>query len=98
MLAPAAALRARIVPRPPPRRGRCSAGASGAGPRRYAWAELMQRVFAVDVLACQRCGGRRLIALITRAHVVTAILRCLGLPSEPPRLHPARGPPGLFAN
>jgi hypothetical protein len=34
-------------------------------PRRLAWAELLRRVFAVDVLACPRCGGRmRLLATI----------------------------------
>ena len=26
--------------------------------RRYAWAELLKRVFAVDVLKCDKCGGR----------------------------------------
>ncbi len=32
---------------------------------RYGWAELMQRVFGVDVLECPRCKGRcRVIALI----------------------------------
>ena len=29
-----------------------------APPRRWRWAELLQRVFAVDVLACPNCGGR----------------------------------------
>jgi hypothetical protein len=28
--------------------------------RRWSWAELLQRVFAVDALACPRCGGDRL--------------------------------------
>jgi hypothetical protein len=33
--------------------------------RRYAWPELLRRVFAVDVLRCGVCGGRRkLIAQI----------------------------------
>jgi len=33
--------------------------------RRYSWAELMKRVFLVDVLACAECGGsRRLLAFI----------------------------------
>jgi hypothetical protein len=26
-------------------------------PRQLAWAELMRRVFATDVLECPRCGG-----------------------------------------
>jgi hypothetical protein len=57
----------------------------------------------VDVLHCQKCGGRRrLIAQITQPLVVTAMLSSLGLSSVAPRvhplgLHPARGPPvGLF--
>lgn len=34
----------------------------------HGWAELLQRVFAIDVLTCPHCGGRRkLIALDTRA-------------------------------
>jgi hypothetical protein len=64
--------------------------------RRYDWAELLRRVFAVDVLRCGRCGGRReLIAQITQPGVVTAMLTSLGLPSDAPTVHPARGPPEL---
>ena len=59
--------------------------------------ELLKRVFAVDVLSCHRCGGRReVLALITKGSVVCAILECLGLPTEGPVVHPARGPPELF--
>jgi len=44
---------------------------------------LLKRVFAVDVLSCHRCGGRReVLALITEGSVVRAILDCLGLPTE----------------
>ena len=65
--------------------------------RRHGWAELLRRVFAVDVLRCGLCGGRReLIAQITQPEVVGAILSALGLPSEAPVVHPARGPPELF--
>jgi hypothetical protein len=60
----------------------------------YQWAELMQRTFAFDVLACPRCGGRlRLVALIEQACVVRRILSRLGLPSELPDPRPARAPP-----
>jgi hypothetical protein len=52
------------------------------------WADLMQRTFGFDVLACPRCGGRlRLIALIDHAPVIEQILRHLELPSEIPRPH-----------
>ena len=41
------------------RRGRAGSGTvSGGVRRRYPWAELPKRVFAVDVLRCHRCGGR----------------------------------------
>jgi len=51
----------------------------------------------LDVLRCGLCGGQReLIAQITQPGVLTAILAALGLPTEAPRVHPARGPPELF--
>ena len=34
------------------------ANADSARPRYRAWADLMRRAFAADVLACPRCGGR----------------------------------------
>jgi hypothetical protein len=44
---------------------------------------LLQRVFAVDVLACPNCGGRmRLIATIEDPRVVRRILAHLGLPAD----------------
>jgi len=48
----------------------------------------------VDVFACGRCGGRRrVLAYVTAAGGVRAILEHLGLPWLPGRLAPARGPP-----
>lgn len=59
--------------------------------RRCTWSELLQRVFAIDVLECPHCGARRkLIALITGGVVVRKILDHLGLASEPPGLVRAR--------
>jgi len=59
--------------------------------RRLSWADLMKRVFAVDVLECPRCGGRRkLIAVITEPAVIVAILESLGLPTRAPPPAPAR--------
>jgi len=53
--------------------------------RRYSWPELMQRVFAIDVLECPDCGGAmRILAAIHPPHTTKAILDCLGLPSRPP--------------
>jgi hypothetical protein len=71
-------------------------GAQPSTPRRLSWAELMQRVFAIDVLRCPRCGGRmRVLAAIHDPQAVRAILECLGLASRPPPTHPARTDPHL---
>ena len=65
---------------------------SAAPPRRWRWAELLQRVFAVDVLACPNCGGRmRLIATIEDPRVVRRILTHLGLAGD-------EGPPAGLAD
>jgi hypothetical protein len=63
-------------------------------PRRLAWADLLRRVFAVDVLACPRCGGpMRLLASIHPPDVTQAILDCLELPSRAPPAAPAVADP-----
>ena len=60
-------------------------------PTHYAWAELLERTFEIDVLACPECGGRlRLLATIEQRSVVEKILRNLGLPVEAPVPSPAR--------
>jgi len=60
----------------------------------WAWADLMRRVFSIDVLACAGCGGRlRFIATIEDPPIVTKILTHLGLPTELPAVTPARSPP-----
>jgi hypothetical protein len=54
-------------------------------PRRLAWADLLRRVFAVDVLECPRCAGpMRILATIHPPDVTQAILDCLELPSRAP--------------
>ena len=78
VLAPHAAWRARVVaygaapvevPVPASPAASTSDDATEPGkPRHWAWADLMRRVFDIDVLACPRCGGRmRLIATIDDA-------------------------------
>jgi len=60
-------------------------------PPNYSWSYLMRRVFAIDVLACPRCGGlMKVIAAITKAETARRILDCLGLPSRAPPLCSAR--------
>jgi len=75
------------TPRPPPPH------AGYVRPKHYAWAALLERTFAVDVLACPDCGGRlRFIATIEDEAVIEKILRHLGLPIVPPAPAPARLP------
>jgi hypothetical protein len=62
-------------------------------PRRYAWAELLKRVFAVDALKCDRCGNSmRILCAINPPDAVRKILDCLGLPSRPPPIAPSAIP------
>ncbi|MCB9871511.1 MAG: transposase [Planctomycetes bacterium] len=69
--------------------------ASGGRRRRhYPWAELLKRVFAVDVLLCDQCGGRRkVLSFISDPVVIRRILDHLGLDTELPPIAPARAPP-----
>ena len=56
----------------------------------WTWAALMRRVFALDVLACSRCGGRlRAIATGQDPAVERAILAHLGLAPGPDGPGPA---------
>lgn len=67
-------------------------------PARYRipWAELLERVFGVDVLACPKCPGRmKVIALLEKPCAVRAILRHLGLRDTPLPVARSRGPPQL---
>jgi hypothetical protein len=51
---------------------------------------MMMRVFALDVLQCEHCGGRmKIIAAIHPPDTTVKILECLGLPSRAPPLAPA---------
>jgi len=78
-------------PRAPDRRDRPPDRPVGRPrPRRLGWAELLQRVFAVDALRCPRCGARmRVLASIEDAEVARKILECLDLPARAPPLSPA---------
>jgi hypothetical protein len=59
--------------------------------RRLAWAELMRRVFAIDVLECPGRGERmRILAAIHPPETAQAILACLGLSERAPPIAPAR--------
>ena len=53
--------------------------------KNYSWAQLLQRVFDIDISACELCGGPvRIIAVIETPKTVEKILNHLGLPARPP--------------
>ena len=60
--------------------------------RHWAWAQLMQRAFEIDVLACPRCDGRlRLIAIVEDPRQIREVLAGLARSAEPVALD--RAPP-----
>jgi hypothetical protein len=62
----------------------------GWQPRNYSWAQLMMRVYAIDVLSCPRCGGRmRILCAINSPTAIQKILVYLGLPTRAPPIAPA---------
>jgi hypothetical protein len=62
--------------------------------RKLPWAALLERVHAIDVLECARCGGRmRVLCFVANPDAVAKILDHLGLPAIPPVAKPARAPP-----
>ena len=94
VLAPASALRARIVPRPAPIEDESTETPKRPGCRYRPWAELLKRCFSIDVLACPGCGGRmRLVAMVTEPASIRRFLRGLGESTQWPVREPARGPP-----
>jgi len=60
-------------------------------PRNYSWAQLLKRVFEVDILVCPGCGSKmRVLCAIHSPDAIQKILTCLGLPSRAPPIAPAR--------
>ena len=58
---------------------------------RHLWAWLLRRVFAVEVLTCERCEGRmRLVSIANEPEELSRVLAKVGLgPRPPPRRRPA---------
>jgi len=99
--APHARLRARVVPesQPPPQDRPCDGCADSPKRQdhRLAWAELLARVFSVDVYSCPRCGSRMSrIAWITDSEAIKRILRAVGLTADSPEFRPAKSVEELF--
>jgi hypothetical protein len=60
-------------------------------PKNYSWAQLLKRVFEVDVLICPRCGSKmKVLCAIHPPDAKQKILTCLGLPSRAPPIAPAK--------
>jgi len=60
-------------------------------PRFLDWPQLLARTFAVDVLRCDKCGGRRkLTAFIVASKEASEILDRLGIQERAPPPEPAR--------
>jgi hypothetical protein len=100
VLASASRLRSRIVPERAASED-ADADADDAGPTRGGsrsgwrpWAELMKRVFHVELEKCLRCGSpMKLRAVITEPVNVARYLRHLDEATELPPRAPARDPP-----
>jgi len=61
--------------------------------RRMGWAELLARVFAIDITTCPQCSGElKVCAAIVEVSAIKKILGHLGLPDKPPDISPARLP------
>ena len=101
VMAPNAADRARIVPGP---QERTDDGEAAGGPdgeltpaqrrHRVAWADLLRRVFRIDVTQCPACGGdMKIVAALTEPRSIRRYLEGVGLPSRAPPIAPARPDP-----
>ena len=89
-LAPHSHLRGAILPTPR-QQGLDEPEACPTAPR-WSWAQLLQRVFVLDMARCHWCqqGMLRLIAVITQGEVIRKILHHLKLSVDPPTIAPAR--------
>jgi hypothetical protein len=99
-LAPHAKIRSAIVPKKeevsePPAAG-LESETSGAPKksRRIGWAELLARVFQIDMKHCPACSSENFkpVAAILETSVIRKILTHLKLPDKPPDIAPARLP------
>ena len=95
VLAPNAKLRAEIVPGGPinvsETADELDHAPQHARSARMSWAQLLKRVFDIDIEHCPHCGGTmKIIAAILEPAVITKILAHLGLPTRAPPRAPAR--------
>ena len=100
-LAPHAKIRSQIVPKKPeatdpaPSRPEPTSSVPKRS-RRMRWAELLARVFAIDLKNCPHCPGElKIVAAIVETGAIRKILGHLGLPDLPPPIAPARLAPQM---
>ena len=95
VLAPNAKLRPQIIPGKPDTLNDTLDDPEGAPHQstsaRMSWAQLLKRVFDIDIERCPHCGGTlKIIAAIVDPSVIAKILAHLGLPTRAPPRAPAR--------
>ena len=65
----------------------------------HSWSWLLQRVFAVDILKCEKCGGRlRIVEIAKKPDDISRVLGDVGYARAPPRAEssaPVHGQPRL---
>ena len=67
-----------------------------SAPTRIPWAELLRRVWDLDALRCERCGGRmKPVALIQDLAEAERYLRQTGQYTPLPAAARSRGPPAV---
>ncbi len=98
MFAPNHKLRKTIIRGKPQSKGHQKAAQIKSAAYRLGWAERLKRVFAIDVDACNQCGGRvKIIATINDPIVIKKILNHIEKTEEPiaPAFHfpEAHAPP-----
>jgi hypothetical protein len=94
VLAPNAKLRSKVVPgarkHKTPEPAAAEEDPVCVHSARMRWAQMLKRVFAIDMERCA-CGGKlKFIAVIEQPEVIGKILKHLGLDPQPPPIAPAR--------
>jgi hypothetical protein len=94
VLGAASEWRSRIVPPAEEASAAKVVGKKKPRSRYRTWAELLNRTFGVDALACPVCQGRiRLVAVIKNPASIARYLAGIAEPTEPPARSPNRGSP-----
>jgi hypothetical protein len=92
-LAPHSKIRPKVILKPPEDEENLS-HKTKTSRRHLSWAQLLKRIFKIEVGDCSRCGGKtRIIAAIVDVKTIEEILSHLKLPTKPPPILPARAPP-----